>query len=216
MLQSTLNYLRSTANFFRFSKDEYICHEGQQGDSMYIVLQGLIGVYLTDPNGGQTEVSRIESGGFFGEMSIFDKMPRSASCIALEDSVCVSINKSNLSEFLLNCPDIVEQLLMSMSLRVRKMDEMLHNAQATISRQAEYAAFHLPPEFHNHQISEPKQSPQFLQTTREECFVDYAKDFDCVDHHKLWKILKEMGIPDHLTCFLRSGSNSWNWIFVCK
>ena len=36
------------------------------------------------------------------------------------------------------------------------------------------------------------------------CFVDYAKDFDCVDHNKLWKILKEMGIPDHLTCLLRS------------
>ena len=34
------------------------------------------------------------------------------------------------------------------------------------------------------------------------CFVDYAKAFDCVDHHKLWKILKEMGIPDHLTCLL--------------
>ena len=32
------------------------------------------------------------------------------------------------------------------------------------------------------------------------CFIDYAKDFDCVDCHKLWKILKEMGIPDHLTC----------------
>ena len=32
------------------------------------------------------------------------------------------------------------------------------------------------------------------------CFVDYAKAFDCVDHNKLWKILKEMGIPDHLTC----------------
>ena len=31
------------------------------------------------------------------------------------------------------------------------------------------------------------------------CFIDYAKAFDCVDHHKLWKILKEMGIPDHLT-----------------
>ena len=36
------------------------------------------------------------------------------------------------------------------------------------------------------------------------CFIDYAKDFDCVDHSKLWKILQEMGIPDHLTCFLRS------------
>ena len=48
------------------------------------------------------------------------------------------------------------------------------------------------------------------------CFIDYAKAFDCVDHNKLWKILQEMGIPDHLTCLLinlcrkvcRSGSNS--------
>ena len=35
-------------------------------------------------------------------------------------------------------------------------------------------------------------------------FIDYAKDFDCVDHNKLWKILKEMGIPDHLTSLLRN------------
>ena len=35
------------------------------------------------------------------------------------------------------------------------------------------------------------------------CFIDYAKAFDCVDHNNLWKILKEMGIPDHLTCLLR-------------
>ena len=45
------------------------------------------------------------------------------------------------------------------------------------------------------------------------CFIDYAKASDCVDHNKLWKILKEMGIPDHLTCLFekpicRSGSNS--------
>ena len=36
------------------------------------------------------------------------------------------------------------------------------------------------------------------------CFIDYAKAFDCVDHNKLWKILKEMGRPDHLTCPLRN------------
>ena len=45
------------------------------------------------------------------------------------------------------------------------------------------------------------------------CFIDYAKAFDCVDHNKLWKILKKMEIADHLTCLLekpiyRSGSNS--------
>ena len=36
------------------------------------------------------------------------------------------------------------------------------------------------------------------------CFIDYAKAFDCVDHNKLWKILQDMGIPDHLTCLLRN------------
>ena len=36
------------------------------------------------------------------------------------------------------------------------------------------------------------------------CFIDFAKAFDCVDHNKLWKILQEMGIPDHLTCLLRN------------
>ena len=59
------------------------------------------------------------------------------------------------------------------------------------------------------------------------CFIDYAKAFDCVDHNKLWKILKEMGIPDHLICFLRNlytgqeatvrtGRGTTNWFQVGK
>ena len=40
------------------------------------------------------------------------------------------------------------------------------------------------------------------------CFIDYAKAFDCVDHNKVWKILQEMGIPDHLTCPLRNACSS--------
>ena len=41
------------------------------------------------------------------------------------------------------------------------------------------------------------------------CFIDCAKVFDCVDHNKLWKILRDMGIPDHLTCLLRK-------LYACK
>ena len=59
------------------------------------------------------------------------------------------------------------------------------------------------------------------------CFIDYAKVFDCVDHNKLWKILKEMGIPDHLTCLLRNlyagqkrtirtGHGTMNWFHIEK
>ena len=48
------------------------------------------------------------------------------------------------------------------------------------------------------------EKPREFQKNIYFCFVDYAKAFDCVDHNKLWKILKEMGITDHLTCLLRN------------
>ena len=59
------------------------------------------------------------------------------------------------------------------------------------------------------------------------CFIDYTKAFDCEDHNKLWKILKEMGIPDHLTCLLRNlyagqeatvrtGNGTTDWLQIGK
>ena len=59
------------------------------------------------------------------------------------------------------------------------------------------------------------------------CFIDYAKAFDCVDHNRQWKILKEMGIPDHLTCLLknlyagqettvRTGHGTTDWFQIGK
>ena len=59
------------------------------------------------------------------------------------------------------------------------------------------------------------------------CFINYAKAFDCVDHNKLWKILKEMGIPDHLTCLwgnlysgqeatVRTGHGTTDWFQIGK
>ena len=59
------------------------------------------------------------------------------------------------------------------------------------------------------------------------CLIDYAKAFDCVDHNKLWKILQELGIPDHLTCLLRNlyasqkatvrtGHGTMNWFKIGK
>ena len=50
-------------------------------------------------------------------------------------------------------------------------------------------------------IGSQKKAKQFHKNI---CFIDYAKAFDCVDHNKLWKTLKEMGIPDHHTCVLRN------------
>ena len=49
-----------------------------------------------------------------------------------------------------------------------------------------------------------KKAREFQEKNIYFCFIDCTKAFDCVDHNKLWKILKEMGIPDHLTCLLRN------------
>ena len=51
---------------------------------------------------------------------------------------------------------------------------------------------------------EPEISKRIPEKHLVFCFIDYAKDFDCGDHTKQWKILKEIGIPDHLTCLLRN------------
>ena len=48
------------------------------------------------------------------------------------------------------------------------------------------------------------EKPSEFQKNICSCFIDYIEAFDCVDHNRLWKILQEMGIPDHLTCLLRN------------
>ena len=57
-------------------------------------------------------------------------------------------------------------------------------------------------------ISAGSSKKQEFQKNIYFCFIDYAKAFDCGDHNKLWKILKEMGIPDHLTCLLYAGQEA--------
>ena len=54
------------------------------------------------------------------------------------------------------------------------------------------------------QLDEAKAGIKIAKKNIYFCFIDYAKAFDCVDPNKLWKILKEMGIPDHRTCLLRN------------
>ena len=72
-----------------------------------------------------------------------------------------------------------------------------------------------------------KEQESSRKTSISFCFIDYAKAFDCVDHKKLWKILQEMGIPDHLTCLVRNlyagqeatvrtGHGTTDWVQIGK
>lgn len=169
MTQETILQLQQMSAFCQFKKDEYICHEGEPGNEMYIILKGSIGIYLTNFFGNLTEIAKIQEGDFFGEMAIFDNQPRSASCIALEDTLCVAINKENLREFFVNCPDLAERVVANMSKRIRHMnDELYKNAFALKKRRT--PKFTIPSAYaFSHTAQEPYQDPKFCDTMEHIC-----------------------------------------------
>ena len=152
-----------------FDKDEYICYEGQLGKEMYIVLRGSIGVFITGVLGNLTKVAEIGEGQFFGEMAIFDKQPRSASCIALEDTVCIAIDKNNLQKFLETCPDMAEVIMSGMSNRIRRLNEELYKRSQS-NKKKKAVAFSFPPQFNfSHNVKEPVQDPNYIQLLNQPC-----------------------------------------------
>lgn len=152
-----------------FKAKEYICYEGQPGNEMYIILKGSVGVYVTNAVESQTEVSRIMAGDFFGEMSIFDNLPRSASCIALEDVICVAIGKDKLLGFFSNCPDMAIKLLENMSGRIRRLDNALYKTERFMQNK-KLPDFKIPDEYSfSHIVEEPFHDLMYTEAITEEC-----------------------------------------------
>ena len=153
-----------------FEKDEYICYEGQPGNEMYIILKGVVSICLTTAIGTLTEVAQLKSGDFFGEMAIFDNLPRSASCIAIEDTICVAINKDNIMGLLTNCPEMTAKILEHLSTRIRKMNDELYKRPDSKKRRVDIPKFAIPVEYgFSHIVKEPYQEPKVLVTDRHRC-----------------------------------------------
>lgn len=169
MREETIVRLRKISMPKKFSKDDYICYEGQPGNEMYIILAGSVGVFITSAIGTLTQVATIDVGSFFGEMAIFDNLPRSASCIALEDTVVVAVTQNNLLQFLETCPEIAKQILESMSGRIRRLDDELYrNTRFVKNRQV--PKFEIPAEYgFSHVVKEPYQDPKYFMEYRQSC-----------------------------------------------
>lgn len=169
MRADTIAQLRKISKPRQFAKDDYICHEGQPGNEMYIILKGSVGIFVTNTLGTLNQVATMKEGGFFGEMAIFDSLPRSASCIAMEDTICVAVDKSNLKEFLVTCPDIAMQMLNNMSGRVRKLNDDLYKSNRG-TKEVTVSKFVIPPEYgFRHIVKEPYQDPRFLVEYEQSC-----------------------------------------------
>jgi CRP-like cAMP-binding protein len=114
----TLERLARAARRTVFPEGFEVVKEGDDGLGFFLVQEGQLAVFK-----GSTEVGRLKPGDWFGEMSLLDEMPRSATVTALEPSVCLALYRWDFLSEVRKSPDFTLALLAGLSRRVRELDE---------------------------------------------------------------------------------------------
>ncbi len=109
-----------------YKDGDNIFEENSIGREMYIILTGKVKV-IKERNGIETTLATLEEGEFFGEMSLFDNNPRSATVKALGDIQLLEINQKNFLKKISRDPSLAFRMLEKMSQRIRKSDEKILN-----------------------------------------------------------------------------------------
>lgn len=116
---ANLELLKKIGKLHHFGESDVLFMQNDPGDNMYIALKGEFGVYINSFTDFPVKVGSISSGRFFGEMSIIDGWPRSATIISEEDGYALSIEKEKLTLFLESSPDMAGAMLNTLSGRVK-------------------------------------------------------------------------------------------------
>ena len=112
-----------------YVKGDRIFDINEQGDRMYMIHTGKIGI-STKPDPEEKDfVAILESGEFFGEMNLLDDLPRSATAHVIEDTELFSIERGKLRNLVVNYPELSFGMLKSLSMRLRKTNELLNEAR---------------------------------------------------------------------------------------
>jgi len=120
-----LNHIRDNGTPTFYDKNQIVFTENDVGDSMYIVISGRFGVYVNSFSDFPIKVADVTSGNFFGEMSVIDDSPRSATIIAEEDSLAVEIGKDAFPTIIEGNPDMADRILKTMHGRMQSTKEKI-------------------------------------------------------------------------------------------
>ena len=107
----------------KYNIDETIFYAGDSGHEMFIILKGKVGVLINSIDGFPIKVAELGPGDFFGEMSLLEGMPRSATVEALEDCIVMVINENNFEKIIAQQPNLAYRIMKGMSGRLRKQNE---------------------------------------------------------------------------------------------
>ena len=111
----------------RFPKNSVIINEGDTTNSLYIILNGKVKVFLNDENGKEVILNTMESGDYFGEVSLFDEGSRSASIMTTQDSQFAVLNKPDFLACMAAHPELALTIIKGLTLRLRGLTGSVRN-----------------------------------------------------------------------------------------
>jgi CRP/FNR family cyclic AMP-dependent transcriptional regulator len=118
-----LDAVSSLAVTRNFPKNALVMCEGDQSDSLYIVLSGKVKVFLSDEEGKEVTLNMQGEGEYFGELALLDEAPRSASVMTAEDTKLAIISKKSFDECMKNNPEIAMKVMRGLARRLRELTE---------------------------------------------------------------------------------------------
>ena len=116
-----------------FGKDQIIFRQGDTATVMYDILSGKVGIYKDYQTDTEKQIAVIEAGQIFGEMGMIEYYPRSATAVALEDTVVTELGESELKEYFRNKPEKLLRLLKMLSQRIRETTQKYYDVCRTVS-----------------------------------------------------------------------------------
>ncbi len=108
-----------------FPKNSFVIHSGDQSDWFYLILSGRVKIVIPDQEGKEVILSILGPGDHFGEFSLIDGKPRSASVVTMEESTLLLVSKERFRECLDNNPDIAVRVMVSLTHRLRDADRKI-------------------------------------------------------------------------------------------
>jgi CRP/FNR family transcriptional regulator len=117
--------LRAASRPRRFPRGALIFSEGDDGDSLYVVVEGKVKVFRTATDGRENMLAVLGPGEMFGELSLFDPGPRTATVAAITDCHLTSVAHESLRPWLTGRPELSEQLLQALARRLRRTNEQM-------------------------------------------------------------------------------------------
>lgn len=111
-----------------YSKKNIVFHEGDYGDALYIIKNGRIKIAKVAIDGREKTLTILKAGDFFGEMAIFDDMPRSATAEAMDHDVkLLSISKNDFEQLIMSSPSIAIRIMKDLTRRIRQVNEQVQD-----------------------------------------------------------------------------------------